>query len=145
MSVYIRELAGRDLLKKNSGFLKALETLSPVNADETRLMEAFLDRQKQGVKTFVAVEDDEVLGTASLLIEQKFTHVAGRVGHIEDVAVRPSQQRQGIGSALVLHCVDEAIKQNCYKVVLETALETVPFYIQAGFRQHEIGMRLDIH
>jgi glucosamine-phosphate N-acetyltransferase len=94
--------------------------------------------------TYVAVEQEKVIGTASLLIETKLIHNGSKVGHIEDVAVHPAHQGKGIGKALVDHLVECCRNADCYKVILDCKEGVAPFYEKLGFHRHEIAMRLDL-
>jgi predicted N-acetyltransferase YhbS len=85
-----------------------------------------------------------VIGTASLLVEQKFIHQGGMVGHIEDVSVRLGYEKRGIGTALVRHATEQARKLGCYKVILDCSEHLIPFYAALGFRCHAVQMRTDL-
>jgi glucosamine-phosphate N-acetyltransferase len=140
VDIVIRELTGQDLTER---FLETLASLSEVNLSVTEAAEVFQRRLRAGIRTFVALHHDEIVGTASLLIEQKFIHHGGKSGHIEDVAVHHDHQRQGIGSLLVAHATEEARKAGCYKVMLNCFDDRIPFYAKLGYRAHDRGMRLD--
>ena len=49
---------------------------------------------------FVAILDGKVVGSTTLLIEPKFIHNGGLVGHIEDVVVNKEFQGQKIGEEI---------------------------------------------
>ena len=85
-----------------------------------------------------------VVGTASILIEQKFIHNGGYVGHIEDVSVHKKYEGKGIGSKLIKKCVDIAKECKCYKVILDCDISKEKFYEKSGFKQSCISMRLNI-
>lgn len=94
---------------------------------------------------FVAhTPDGEVIGTTTLLVEKKFIHRGGLVGHIEDVAVANGYQGRGVGSSLVEAAVRRAKEIGCYKCILDCRPELVGFYEGLGFSRHEVGMRLDL-
>jgi glucosamine-phosphate N-acetyltransferase len=137
----IRPMERRDLTR---GFAEALSGLAEVDLNLTRLLDVFDLRRRQGIVTFVAVENDRVLGTASLLVEQKFIHSGGKVGHVEDVAVQADARARGVGRALVDHLVGEARRRGCYKVILNCADHLLGFYERAGFREVSRGMRQDL-
>jgi len=141
IDVAIGELRGEDL---SHGFLETLASLAEVGLTPEQAREVLWRRLRSGVRTFVARSGREVLGTASLLVEQKFIHGGGRVGHIEDVAVRRDVQGGGVGAALVRHAVEEARKAGCYKVILSCFERLEPFYARLGFRRHDTGMRMDL-
>ncbi|MBX7105326.1 MAG: GNAT family N-acetyltransferase [Gemmataceae bacterium] len=138
--IAFRELRREDI---ENGFLEALAALTTVELDARTATDLF-DRTPSNQLTFVAHKGDRIVGTTSLLIDQKYIHSGGRVGHIEDVAVVPDFQRRGIGTALVKHAVEIARARGCYKVILHCFSELSPFYQQLGFRDFNIGMRLDI-
>jgi glucosamine-phosphate N-acetyltransferase len=136
----IRELIAPDL---SAGFLDALANLSEVGLTPVEAAEVFRNRLRLGIRTYVAFLCDHVVGTASLLLEQKFIHRGGWVGHIEDVAVHRDHQQEGIGTALVQHATEEARKRGCYKVILDCFEHLVPFYERLGYRRHNLGLRID--
>ena len=57
-----------------------------------------------------------VCGTAALLIEDKFIHGNGKVGHIEDVVTLEEYRGKGLGKALVQALSAISQSQGCYKV-----------------------------
>lgn len=141
MTVTIRTMKEGDL---HRGLLETLATLSEVGLMPDAALAVHRRRDLAGVRTFVAESEDRVVGTLTLLIEQKFIHAGGLVGHIEDVAVHKDHQGKGIGKELVLHAVEESKKAGCYKVILDCFEELVPFYSALGFRRFNVGMRVDV-
>lgn len=136
----IKRLWAPDITKE---FLETLTALSVVDLSIEEARAVFYDRTNQGIKTYIAVQDNRVVGTASLLVEKKFLHRGGKAGHIEDVAVHPDYQRRGIGKALVLFLVEESKKQGCYKVILDCKDELAVFYEKCGFKRGQCQMRFD--
>jgi len=141
MQPVIREITGPDLAH---GFLESLTALAEVNLTFEEAAEVLRARMRAGVRTYVACLDDRVIGTASLVVEQKFIHKGGKIGHIEDVAVHPDSRHLRIGSTLVRHATEQARKLGCYKVILSCYERLVPFYEGLGFRKHDLGMRIDL-
>lgn len=126
------------------GFIATLRALKPVELTEQQAIEVYRDRLKCRMRTYVAIMDDRVAGTASLFIEPKYIHSGGVVGHIEDVAVNPDFQKHGIGRALVEYLLDECRQLRCYKVILDCAEGVIPFYEKLGFHRWERAMRIDL-
>jgi glucosamine-phosphate N-acetyltransferase len=139
--IRIGDLQTSDLSR---GFLETLSNLSTVELTPEEALPILESRRRSGIRTFVAREDEQVVGTATLIVEQKFLHSGGWVGHIEDVAVHRNHQKKGIGAALVRHAVDEAHKLGCYKVILSCFEDRIPFYKGLGFQPHDVGMRKDL-
>jgi glucosamine-phosphate N-acetyltransferase len=141
----IREIQLADLKR---GFFDTLSNLAQVGniANETDRAEKILSEIKSYpfYTIFVAVkEDSQVIGSITMLIEQKFIHNGGKVGHIEDVVTRKEYEGMGIGKALVLKALDFANENKCYKVILDCSKSNVEFYKKLGFKEHEVSMRFD--
>lgn len=129
---HIRQIAAGDL---QCGFLESLDALRPasgLDADAARriLLDVLSDPRH---KIFVAILDDRVVGSITLLIEQKFIHHGGIVGHIEDVVVSRERQGRSVGRRLVEFALDYARDAGCYKTVLDCTDEVRPFYEKLGF------------
>jgi glucosamine-phosphate N-acetyltransferase len=139
----IRELGAADL---DEGFLETLGNLSDLEGlspEEARKTLATMKRIPLHI--FVAVTSDgQVVGTTTLLVERKFIHRGGLVGHIEDVAVRRGHEGRGVGGSLVTAAVQMAEELGCYKCILDCKDELAAFYEGLGFRRHDVGMRIDL-
>lgn len=135
----IRELTPLDFPQ----LVQCLSELSPIRIDEPECLRLFIARENVGIKTFVKDMDGEIVGTASMSLEQKFIHDGGIVGRIEDVAVRRQWWKFGIGSELVQYCINVARDEGCYKVLLDCSNELLPFYKRFGFTRSTNGMRID--
>jgi glucosamine-phosphate N-acetyltransferase len=140
-AVAIRLMDATDLKR---GFLDALRALKTVELTEEQAIEIYRDRLKSRIRTYVAVIEDQIAGTASIFIEPKFINSGGVVGHIEDVAVNPGFQKHGVGSALVKHLLEVCREFRCYKVILDCAEGVIPFYERLGFHRWERAMRIDL-
>lgn len=140
-SILIRPMNAVDLQR---GFLDTVRALRDTNLTLEQAVEVYRRRMRNKVRTFVALIDGQVVGTASLLIEPKFIHDGGVTGHIEDVAVNPKCQGNGIGQLLVARLLEECRKEGCYKVILDCAEKVIPFYEKLGFVKWERAMRKDL-
>ena len=140
----IRELKPADFGK---GFIETLGNLSDTEGLSLGEARGILKAMKRAglYHTFVAVgADGKVLGATTLLVEQKFTHGGGLVGHIEDVVVRKGHDGRGIGSSVVKEAVGMAKELGCYKVILDCKEDLEAFYARLGFVKYDVGMRLDL-
>ncbi len=141
MPIELRPLEQKDFER---GFLETLANLAEVNLTPEEAIHIWRGRNAAGVRTVVAVGDGRVVGTASLILEHKFLHRGGTIGHIEDVAVHPNAQGQGVGTKIVQFLIDLARESGCYKVILSCTDKNTAFYTRLGFRRHDNGMRIDL-
>ena len=91
----------------------------------------------------VAIDDKKIVGSTTLLVEQKFIHDGGLVGHIEDVVVRKDYEGKGIGIKLVTSMLECAKEKNCYKTILDCKDDVKRFYERIGFKRESNCMRYD--
>ena len=138
----IRKIIESDL---ENGFLESLDNLREVSNLEHNsaksILEGILENENHIVH--VAELDGKIVGSTTLLIEQKFIHEGGFVGHIEDVVVKKEFEGQGIGMKLVLSLLDVANEKKCYKTILNCEDTLIPFYEKIGFKQKSKEMRFD--
>ncbi|MEE3213743.1 MAG: GNAT family N-acetyltransferase [Thermoproteota archaeon] len=138
----IRKIIESDL---ENGFLESLDNLREVSNLEHNsaksILEGILENENHIVH--VAELDGKIVGSTTLLIEQKFIHEGGFVGHIEDVVVKKEFEGQGIGMKLVISLLDVANKKKCYKTILNCEDTLIPFYEKIGFKQKSNEMRFD--
>jgi len=140
----VRQLDKSDL---SNGFFDSLSNLSDVSGiDQLQALQLFaLINSDPYHEIFVAVLDDgNVIGSITILIEKKFIHNCGKVAHIEDVVTRKGFEGKGIGSALVKKAVEFAATRGCYKVILDCSEENAAFYQKNGFKRCGLLMRYDL-
>lgn len=89
-------------------------------------------------------ESGNVIGMITLLVEPKFIHDCGYLGHIEDVVTRQGHENQGIGKELVKTVIKQAKKSDCYRIILDCSDENMKFYEKCGFHRRENEMTLDL-
>jgi N-acetylglutamate synthase-like GNAT family acetyltransferase len=54
-------------------------------------------------------------------------------GHVRHFAIDPAETRQGIGNALLTHCISEASRNGIRRLYCYSTLYAEPFYRAAGF------------
>lgn len=143
----IREIEIGDLKKGYFSTLKNLSELGTIGGNMEKAEQILNNIGANPLhRIFVAInkETSEVIGTTTLLVEQKFIHSGGRAGHIEDVVTRKGFEGLGIGSALINHALHFAKTAGCYKVVLDCSDTNISFYQKTGFKVHETSMRYDL-
>ena len=140
--IIIREIEEDDLEK---GFLETLDFLRNTGDLDKNKANEILKKIKQNPNHIihVAVDDNKIVGSTTLLVEQKFIHNGGLVGHIEDVVVRKDYEGKGIGIKLVTSLLERAKEKNCYKTILDCKDDVKQFYERIGFKRESNGMRYD--
>ena len=141
-SILIREIQELDLEK---GFLECLDNLkiaSDLENDTAKtILKKILDDSNHIIH--IAELDGKIVGSTTLLIEQKFIHNGGLVGHIEDVVVREGFERKQIGRDIVESLLDVAKNRGCYKTILDCKDDVKEFYEKIGFKHESNCMRFD--
>ena len=140
--IEIREIRENDL---ENGFLETLDFLRKTSDLDKNKAKEILEKIKQNSNQIiqVAIDDKKIVGCITLLIEQKFIHDGGLVGHIEDVVVRKDYEGKGIGMKLVTSMLEYAKRKNCYKTILDCKDDVKQFYERIGFKHESNGMRYD--
>jgi len=140
--IIIREIEEDDL---ENGFLETLDFLRNASDLDKNKANEILKKIKQNPNhiIYVAIDNKKIVGSTTLLIEQKFIHDGGLVGHIEDVVVRKDYEGKRIGIKLVMSMLERAKEKNCYKTILDCNDDVKQFYERIGFKRESNGMRYD--
>lgn len=140
--IKIRKIQKKDI---SNGFLHSLDSLRNASDLSPKKALSIFDKISSDPREtiYVAVIGSKVVGAASIIIEQKFIHEGGKVGHIEDVAVAKEFQGKGIGQKVVCALLEHAQKCGCYKTILGCTDDLIPFYEKLGFKKHSNEMRFD--
>lgn len=140
--VIFRKLEESDIM---AGFLESLDSLRKASDLTEEKSKEIFNKIKSNPNhvVFVAVLDSKVIGSTTLLIEPKFIHKGGKVGHIEDVVIAKEYQGTGIGEKLINFVLDHAKQNQCYKTILDSTDDVKQFYEKIGFKKHSNCMRFD--
>lgn len=139
----VRDAEEKDL----DTLLRLLSHLTETPAlPQDRLRAIFEERKRSGIVTKVAIDPSNgaIAGTASLLVERKYTRGGLRVGHIEDVVTDPNYRGKGVALQILHSLCNVAASQSCYKVILDCSDKSVAFYENRGFKKCENQMRMDL-
>ena len=138
----IRELKKEDIW---NGFLKSLDSLKLASdIDKTKAEEVF-EKINSNPDYIIAVAEIEgkIVGSTTLLIESKFIHQGGLVGHIEDVSVDKDFQGKKIGDKIMKYLLEVSKNRGCYKTILNCTDDVKRFYEKLGFKQVASELRFD--
>ncbi|KAF2666178.1 glucosamine 6-phosphate N-acetyltransferase [Microthyrium microscopicum] len=141
----IRPLCAADF---SEGFLDVLRVLTTVgDISEQQFADRYAYMKKHNDAYFLVVVEDSArpqgmrcVGTGCLVVERKFIHELGLVGHIEDIAVAKDQQGKKLGLRLIqaLDGVAEAV--GCYKTILDCSDANEGFYVKCGYKRAGLEM-----
>ncbi|UQC89296.1 acetyltransferase [Colletotrichum lupini] len=128
----------------NTGFLDCLRVLTTVGEiGEAQFAERYQWLSKSDGYYILVIEDTNtktVVGTGALIVERKFIHNLGLVGHIEDIAVAKDQQGKKLGLRIIQALDFIAAKVGCYKSILDCSEANEGFYVKCGFRRAGLEM-----
>lgn len=126
----IEEFSEKNIIE----YLSVLNTLTNVynDNDELKFMiknfKKYILELPTNINIFIILNNDIIVGTGSIIIEQKVIHGFSKIGHIEDIVMSNEYQGKGLGRKLIEFLVLEAKKNNCYKVILGCSDDKVDFY-----------------
>lgn len=137
----LRKLEKNDYFKE---YLQLLEFLTTVNANKITkdLFDKFVDGLNDNHIVYVVENNDTIIASGTLFIENKLIHCCGKVAHIEDIVVNPNYKGKHIGSLIVNSLVEYAKSKNCYKVILDCNENLEKFYQKCNFDKKGIQMAL---
>lgn len=144
MKILVRNLDYRDI----PVFLELLAHLSPpVSLQRAKHIYSLSLSMSSNHYVYVAEVEGKIVGTATMLIENKFTcgtdkDGRNKVAHLEDVVVLPEFRKMGVASALVGSIIERAKREPCRKIVLSCRDNLAEFYDSLGFA--EVGLQMDI-
>ncbi|KAJ3351601.1 Glucosamine-phosphate N-acetyltransferase-like protein [Allomyces javanicus] len=138
----IRPLEAADFDK---GYLQLLAELTEVGSIERDAFnERFAYFQKHNDTYCPLVIEDtnvgKVVGAGTVVIEHKFLHELGKVGHIEDIVVDANQRGKKLGLRVIAALVFISKQLGSYKTILNCSEGNIGFYEKCGFTKKEVEM-----
>lgn len=142
MTFKIEELTSDILTSHLDDFIETLNNLVPTESISLEKAQEVLQKiNAQDTHIYVALHDDgHLVGSISLMIEQKFIRGAKIAGHLEDVVTKKWYEGQGIASALINHAIQAGKESGCYKIILDCDAELAPYYEKFGFSNKGVFM-----
>lgn len=89
---------------------------------------------------YVLLIDNKIIGSAKLIIEQKFIHELSKYGHIEDVIIKKEYRRNKYGTQIINYIVNECKKNRFFKITLTCDEQLIPFYEKNNFEVYQCHM-----
>jgi glucosamine-phosphate N-acetyltransferase len=141
LSLRLRPLENRDFSNYFLQLLGELTTVGdlPRSWCEQRLR--MLNRDElQDVIVLEDLGNAQVCGAATLVVESKYIHECGRVGHLEDVVVHAGLRGKGLGKKLVDRVTQLARERGCYKILVDCTHANIAFYESCGYKRKDAQM-----
>ena len=117
----------------HKNYLQLLSQLTTVGTISEQQFNQIFDTMQSEVWVFE--ENDEIVASATLLLEQKFIHSGGIVGHLEDVVVSQNYRGHSLGQKIVSEIVKIAKEKGCYKIIADCKENLLGFYAKTGFEK----------
>jgi glucosamine-phosphate N-acetyltransferase len=93
-------------------------------------------------KLYVLEKNNKIIGTGTVLIEEKLTYGGSKLGHIENILVDEYHRGNGYGEFIVKNLLKICKQENCYRVDLNCVKELENFYSKNNFNQNSISMNI---
>tara|TARA_B100000123_G_scaffold262865_1_gene231347 strand:+ start:761 stop:1216 length:456 start_codon:yes stop_codon:yes gene_type:complete len=111
--------------------------------DNKRKKEFWDEQQKDNnYKIFIMTYQKKIIGTGSLIIQNKIIHHYSKIGYLEDIVIHPDFQKHGLGKKLILFMIENAKLIGCYKCLLNCSYQKKYFYQKCGFTKEEVNMSI---
>jgi len=123
-----RKLTSSDYI----AYLNLINEFRETQFSETQFNTTLKEIEKSSV-IWVYEENGILLATGTIIYESKFIFNTCVYAHIEDVCVRASHRRKGIGKLLLKHLINEA--RHCYKITMCCNDENIKFYQACGMER----------
>lgn len=124
----------------NRGYLDLLKQLTVIGNISNEKFNDILDKIKSEI--WVIEDNNKIIASASLFLEQKIIHECGVVGHLEDVVIDEKYRSIGLGKFIICKMVNIAKEKGCYKLIGDCKPELVEFYKKNGFESNSVQISI---
>ncbi|GAA5922915.1 glucosamine 6-phosphate N-acetyltransferase [Sporobolomyces koalae] len=134
----LRPLQGDDYSRAHLSLLTHLTSAPDVGQSQWSTRFSEMSKINSLYLTYLPIvivqdESNELVGSATLVIERKFLRNAGLCGHVEDVVVDPKLQGKKLGVLLLKVLTKLSEDQGCYKTILDCDPKNEAFYVKCGY------------
>jgi len=140
-NIIFRELNENDWDK---GFFELLKELTQSEKlDEEKFKEILkVINKTANIYIYEDIKTSRIIGTATLMIEQKFIRGGGKVGHLEDVVIDKNYRGLNLGLNLIEKIINLAKEKGCYKIIGNCDSNLIGFYKKCGFSNKGIQIAI---
>lgn len=126
----------------NNDYFNLLSQLSKINFNiinnERNLM--FFQSLNYNHLIIIIKFNEKIIGSGTILIENKIIHSYKKVSHIEDIIIDKEFRGYGLGVELINLLVEISKNRNCYKCILDCHPNLIDFYNDCGFDFKNVQM-----
>jgi glucosamine-phosphate N-acetyltransferase len=83
---------------------------------------------------------NDIIATGTIIYEKKFIYDNASLAHIEDICVKSTYRKFGLGKLIVKHLMQVAKDCGCYKVTLVCNEDNSHFYEKCGLEKRGFQM-----
>lgn len=87
-------------------------------------------------------ENNDIIGTITIIFEKKLINNACLVCHIEDLIISNQYKNKGYGTKILDSIKNYAIQKKCYKIILNCEHQLKKFYEKNNFENKNIQMTI---
>ena len=124
----------------NRGYLDLLKQLTVIGNISNEKFNDILDKIKSEI--WIIEDNNKIIASASLFLEQKIIHECGVVGHLEDVVIDEKYRSIGLGKFIICKMVNIAKEKGCYKLIGDCKPELVEFYKKNRFESNSVQISI---
>lgn len=124
----------------NRGYLDLLKQLTVIGNISNEKFNDILDKIKTEI--WIIEDNNKIIASASLFLEQKIIHECGVVGHLEDVVIDEKYRSIGLGKFIICKMINIAKERGCYKLIGDCKSELVEFYKKNGFESNSVQISI---
>lgn len=128
----------------DENYFKLLNQLTDVDFDNITEEKNFNFFQKLNDSHMIIVieHENKIIGSGTILIEEKLIRSYGRVSHIEDIVIDNEFRNYGLGKELLNTLIEMSKNKGCYKCILDCKDELEDFYKKCNFKKKGVQMCL---
>lgn len=94
------------------------------------------------ISIFVLEHNNLIIASVTLITEPKFIRNLNNVCHVEDFVIHSDFRKMKLGTEICKFIKEYAVKNKCYKIILDCSLEVQKFYEKQGYVKKSEGMAL---
>lgn len=133
----LRKIEKEDFDKK---YLYLLQQLTTIDSDKINkeMFDTFIHKLNENHQIYVIeqMEQHIIIGTITIMFEQKLIHTMGMVCHIEDVIIDTNFRGLKLSKILINKAVELAKFYRCYKIILNCNDDNIVVYEKNGFKNN---------